>query len=328
MLLSNASVFSLDDNILTLRFARDGDVKGFTSSGCDADLQRVLSAQFGLNVKIRALSGHDPALASGGGRSRPDAGPSRPAAAGGAQPAAGGGWGSPGSADQATRGQDRPAGQDRSGGQDPAPGQGRSGGQDRPSAQDPEPARPVGQDGWPAAAVPAAPHGAAGPGGTTVPGGTTAPGGTNAPGGSPAAPGPAGPGRSASLGRPGPGAAAAPAPAATDASWPADPWPADDSAPDGPDLDIPAARGAQGAPGAPRGQAAQGTPRSQASPSPNGGQNGHRNQGGRGANGGAFAEDFDIPDAEDMASPGQTEITGMDLIQRELGGKIIGEIED
>ena len=116
--------------------------------------------------------------------------------------------------------------------------------------------------------------------------------------------------------------------AATDASWPADPWPADDSAPDGPDLDPPGTRGAQGAPGARRGQAAQGTPRSQASPSPNGGQNGHRDQGGRGANGAAFADDFDIPDADDMASPGQTEITGMDLIQRELGGKIIGEIED
>jgi hypothetical protein len=36
----------------------------------------------------------------------------------------------------------------------------------------------------------------------------------------------------------------------------------------------------------------------------------------------------DIPDAEDMASAGQIEITGMDLIQRELGGRIIGEIED
>ena len=37
---------------------------------------------------------------------------------------------------------------------------------------------------------------------------------------------------------------------------------------------------------------------------------------------------IETPDAEDMASPGQAEITGMDLIQRELGGKIIGEIED
>jgi hypothetical protein len=46
MLLSNASVVSLDDGILTLRFARDGDVKGFTTSGCDADLQRVLASSF------------------------------------------------------------------------------------------------------------------------------------------------------------------------------------------------------------------------------------------------------------------------------------------
>jgi hypothetical protein len=29
-----------------------------------------------------------------------------------------------------------------------------------------------------------------------------------------------------------------------------------------------------------------------------------------------------------MASPGQAEISGMDLIQRELGGRIISEIED
>jgi hypothetical protein len=40
------------------------------------------------------------------------------------------------------------------------------------------------------------------------------------------------------------------------------------------------------------------------------------------------ASAIETPDAEDMASPGQAEITGMDLIQRELGGKIIGEIED
>ena len=50
--------------------------------------------------------------------------------------------------------------------------------------------------------------------------------------------------------------------------------------------------------------------------------------GGGGGRGGGRRKDLDIPDAEDMASPGQTEITGMDLIQRELGGKIIGEIED
>jgi hypothetical protein len=42
----------------------------------------------------------------------------------------------------------------------------------------------------------------------------------------------------------------------------------------------------------------------------------------------AIVDAIETPDAEDMASPGQAEITGMDLIQRELGGQIIGEIED
>ena len=78
MLLSNATIVSLDDGILTLRFARDGDVKGFTTSGCDADLQRVLVSAFGLNVRIRALSGN--ATGPGGdGRSRLNAVPARPA---------------------------------------------------------------------------------------------------------------------------------------------------------------------------------------------------------------------------------------------------------
>jgi DNA polymerase-3 subunit gamma/tau len=40
---ANASVLSLEDGILTLRFPRDGDVKGFSVSGHDAMLKRVLS---------------------------------------------------------------------------------------------------------------------------------------------------------------------------------------------------------------------------------------------------------------------------------------------
>ncbi|HXO24399.1 MAG TPA: DNA polymerase III subunit gamma and tau, partial [Streptosporangiaceae bacterium] len=36
ILLSNARVLSLEDGILTLGFPRDGDLKGFTTSGCDA----------------------------------------------------------------------------------------------------------------------------------------------------------------------------------------------------------------------------------------------------------------------------------------------------
>jgi hypothetical protein len=35
------------------------------------------------------------------------------------------------------------------------------------------------------------------------------------------------------------------------------------------------------------------------------------------------------PDEPDVAQPAvTTELTGMDLIQRELGGQVIGEIED
>jgi hypothetical protein len=41
-----------------------------------------------------------------------------------------------------------------------------------------------------------------------------------------------------------------------------------------------------------------------------------------------IADAIETPDADDMASPGQAEISGMDLIQRELGGQIISEIED
>ena len=59
MLLSNASVLSLEDGVLTLRFPRDGDVKGFSVSGHDAVLKRVLSNDFGLNVTIRGVAGGD-----------------------------------------------------------------------------------------------------------------------------------------------------------------------------------------------------------------------------------------------------------------------------
>jgi hypothetical protein len=38
-------------------------------------------------------------------------------------------------------------------------------------------------------------------------------------------------------------------------------------------------------------------------------------------------DDFD-PDDEDVAEPSSPELTGMALVQRELGGQIIGEYED
>jgi DNA polymerase III subunit gamma/tau len=72
MLLSNASVLSVEDGILTLRFPRDGDLKGFSVSGHDAILKRVLSTGFGLNVTIKGVAGGDPGASPGGG---PGAGP-------------------------------------------------------------------------------------------------------------------------------------------------------------------------------------------------------------------------------------------------------------
>jgi DNA polymerase III subunit gamma/tau len=65
VLLSNASVLSLEDGVLTLRFTRDGDLKGFSMSGCDADLRRVLSTGFGLNVMVKGVTGADPGSGSG-----------------------------------------------------------------------------------------------------------------------------------------------------------------------------------------------------------------------------------------------------------------------
>jgi len=79
LLLRNASVLSLEDKILTLRFPRDGDLKGFGVSGHDAILKRVLNARFGLDVTIRGVVGADsgagPGAGAGPGRSAGSASP-------------------------------------------------------------------------------------------------------------------------------------------------------------------------------------------------------------------------------------------------------------
>jgi DNA polymerase-3 subunit gamma/tau len=67
MLLSHASVHSLEDGVLTLRFLRDGDLKGFSVSGHDAILKQVLSSSFGLTVTISGVAGADPGPGAGRG---------------------------------------------------------------------------------------------------------------------------------------------------------------------------------------------------------------------------------------------------------------------
>jgi DNA polymerase III subunit gamma/tau len=83
LLLRNASVLSLEDKVLTLRFPRDGDLKGFGVSGHDAILKRVLNARFGLDVTIRGVVGADPGAGAAAG-----AGPGRPAGPTSSGPAA------------------------------------------------------------------------------------------------------------------------------------------------------------------------------------------------------------------------------------------------
>ena len=53
--LSNAHVASLEDDVLTLEFARDGELKGFSASGSDAVLARVLRERLGVDWRVRAV---------------------------------------------------------------------------------------------------------------------------------------------------------------------------------------------------------------------------------------------------------------------------------
>ncbi|HUC21166.1 MAG TPA: DNA polymerase III subunit gamma and tau [Streptosporangiaceae bacterium] len=72
--LSNASVESYTDGVLTLAFAQPGFAHGFQTGGYDQDLSQVLAAMFGKSPQIKAtvLAGGGPAsggLAAGGPRS-------------------------------------------------------------------------------------------------------------------------------------------------------------------------------------------------------------------------------------------------------------------
>jgi len=77
ILLNAASVDSLEGGTLTIAFAREGEAKGFATSGHDQVLTGVLSNMLGLNVRVRARVGSG-AGPRGGGRPVPadPAGPS------------------------------------------------------------------------------------------------------------------------------------------------------------------------------------------------------------------------------------------------------------
>ncbi|MQA83048.1 MAG: DNA polymerase III subunit gamma and tau [Streptosporangiales bacterium] len=77
ILVGDVQVVEVDDTSLTLAFARDGDMKGFTSSGSDQILQQALADVLGVQRRVQTVAG---GAASGGspGRSGNPSGPAEP----------------------------------------------------------------------------------------------------------------------------------------------------------------------------------------------------------------------------------------------------------
>jgi DNA polymerase III subunit gamma/tau len=93
MVISNASVASFDEGVLTLRFPRQGDVKGFQGGKYEDLLKQVINAMFGINVTIRAVTGGGDAAAPArrpGPAPTPPPGPAMPGASGSGAPGFGG----------------------------------------------------------------------------------------------------------------------------------------------------------------------------------------------------------------------------------------------
>ena len=87
IVIGNASVASFDEGVLTLRFPRQGDVKGFQGSKYEDLLKQAIAAMFGVNVVIRAVTGGGDAPSAA---RRPGPGPRRRPRANGQQPPASG----------------------------------------------------------------------------------------------------------------------------------------------------------------------------------------------------------------------------------------------
>jgi len=78
IVVGNASVASFDEGVLTLRFPRQGDVKGFVGSRYEDLLKQALNAMFGVNVGIRAITGGGDAPPTPARRPGPGPGPGAP----------------------------------------------------------------------------------------------------------------------------------------------------------------------------------------------------------------------------------------------------------
>jgi DNA polymerase III subunit gamma/tau len=100
LLLNNATPDTLKDGILTLMFTREGEARGFSGSGYDRDLSQVLENMLGISPKIRAMATGTPGGRGAGAEGGPGFG-SGGAGSGGAGPGgAGSGGAGPGGAGQ------------------------------------------------------------------------------------------------------------------------------------------------------------------------------------------------------------------------------------
>ena len=86
IVVGNASVASFDEGVLTLRFPRQGDVKGFQGSKYEELLKQAITAMFGVNVVIRAVTGGGDAAAPARRPGLPPSPPPAPGAAPGQPP--------------------------------------------------------------------------------------------------------------------------------------------------------------------------------------------------------------------------------------------------
>ena len=139
MQLSNATVHTLEDGVLVIGFAREGEAKGFTARGSDQEMATALAEVLGVKLRVRALAGI-PAAGRPGHHTAPAA------AAGGAGPA-------PAEAD-APAGTPAQPGAPAGPGQDaarPATGGRKAGGARRGRSGSPPPpqAAPPPEDYWP-----------------------------------------------------------------------------------------------------------------------------------------------------------------------------------
>ena len=86
MLLRTTTVQSLENGLLTLAFPKEGEARGFASSGHDQILIGALAALLGLNVRVRAVTGGPPPGAGSAGAGRPGSSAHRSSPAPGSDP--------------------------------------------------------------------------------------------------------------------------------------------------------------------------------------------------------------------------------------------------